>query len=417
MNQVVQLRKINPAITVYATAWTPPQADKENNSDTEINNNDPTNCFDGLPTTNNGTNCTAAADTDYSDYLVAFLQHADSYISSQGASGDINVVSVQNEPDWNTTYESALWTGPQFDTFVGSYLGPAMRNAGLLNTTKIMVTESFHDSLALASNTMDDATAAGYVGYIGGHLYGSPEPPATLASAGWSHLTNQHYWETEISDTGTSDNMAGTGLQEAQWIHNCIVDAGMNAFNHWWINGGTEALDDNGWLVTFYVEGQWSKFIRPGFVRIAATEFPEGGSSYSNAAVWCGAYASPTLSRVVIVAVNDSTNSHTETFNLSGVANVSEVAPWLTDDQYGDNHNGLAQQSLVTVSGNSFSYTLPAQSVLTFVGDCNPSTPTRTYTVSPSPTNSPTATATPTKIPTPGPCTYIAAVDCGSTSA
>jgi O-glycosyl hydrolase len=374
----------NPSILIFSSEWSPPNADKENGQE---NGGSANNCFLGLPTTNDGTAGSAAADTDYANYLVKYAQ---TIKNSEGIT--LYAVSPQNESDYNTSYESCLWTGPQFETFIGSYLGPAWASAGL-TATKIMITESFKNSLALAANTMDDAAAADYVGILAGHLYGSPEPPATLASANFTHLTNQHYWETEIANLGSSwDATMAIGLQEAQWIHNCIVDAGMNAYNHWSLNSTTEDAFYNSntgqWSTACYVEGNYSKFIRKGFIRVSATEFPSGGTGTGTGApVWCSAYVSSSLNRVVVVAVNNSTSTQAETFNLTGLASVPQVAPWLTSSSA-----NLVQQSLVTVSGNSFSYTLPAQSVVTFVGDCTAGSPTSTDT--------PTGTATPAKSPT-----------------
>ena len=418
LNQIVLARKTNAHVSIFATPWTPPTADKENGAIDGSGNN---NNFNGLPTTNDGATGQASADSDFAAYLVKYLQYGDSYLTSNGATGVINAISCQNEPDYNPgSYESAIWTGPQFDTFVGSYLGPAMQSAGLLSDTKIILTESFHDNLALAANTMDDATAAAYVGIIGGHLYGATVPPPTLASANWSHYSNQRYWETEICDESSATETMAIGIEEVTWLYNCIVNSGMNAYNHWWINtSGTTgkdiyATDTNQPTFTGCSLGNFSKFIRPGFIRVGATQYPEGGSSPSNASVWCSAYVSPTASRVVIVAINSSTStSYTETFNLSGLGNVTQVAPWITDSA-----NLLVQQSLVSLSGGtSFSYTLPAQSVVTFVGDCgNPPTATPTFTASPSPSHSPTATVTPTAVPTRDACQSVIAVSCGSTA-
>jgi O-glycosyl hydrolase len=401
LNQVVQARKTNPNITVFASEWTPPPADKENNAIDSTGNN---NAFFGLPTTTDGTTGKATADSDYASYLVKYIQYCNSYLASNGATGVLNAISPQNEPDFNPgSYESALWTGPQFDTFVGSYLGPAIASAGL-TATKVIITESFHDNLGLAANAMNDATAAPYVGLIGGHLYGATSPPPTIASAGWSHYINQHYWETEICDESGAAMSITLGLEEAKWIHTCIVEAGMNAYNHWWINStGSDSFyntSSNQFTVNCFAEGNYSKFIRPGFVRVSATEFPSGGTAVTNASVWCSAYVSSSLNRIVVVAVNNSTSSQAETFNFSGLASVPEVAPWLTSSSA-----NLVQQALVAVSGNSFSYTLPAQSVITFVGDCSSGTPTYTATASSTgtPVKSPTFTSTRTSTPSPSP--------------
>jgi len=372
---ITLVAKNYPGVKVWSTEWSPPAAYKNNNN---VDGNAANNTF----------NNTAANSTAYANYLVNYVNNVK---TTCGAT--LYALSPQNEPDYNTTYESCLWTAAQFDDFVKTYLGPAFKTAGL--STKIMVTESFQDSLALAATTMDDAAAAPFVGILAGHLYGdltSSNYTGTFinakpaSSAGFTHFTNQDYWETEMSDvTGAGvDNTMQSALEEAYWIHTCIVDWGMNAFHHWWINAtdnsglvsGTDVYSDK-----LYVLGNFSKFIRPGFTRIAATESPATGVS-------CSAY--DTSARVVVVAINKNTSTVSQTFSITGL-NVSSVVPWITDSA-----DALVQQAAVTVSGGLFTFTLPAQSVVTFVGDCaSGSTPTDTVTASVTPSRTATKTTTP----------------------
>ena len=65
-----------------------------------------------------------------------------------------------------------------------------------------------------------------------------------------------------------------------------------------------------------------------------------------------------------IVAVNtNGSTAISQTFNLNNFPIVTSVTPWITSATL-----SLSNQSPVAVSGSSFSYTLPALSVVTFVG-------------------------------------------------
>ena len=357
----------NPNMIIWSTEWSPPAAYKNNNN---VNG----------PGANNTFNSTAANSTAYANYLVNYIKTIQ---STYGVT--LYAVSPQNEPDWNTSYESCLWTGAQFQDFVKTYLAPAIAAAGL--STKIMITESFADNLSLAAPAMNDPVAAPLVSIIGGHLYGGG--PFALSSGGFSHLTNQENWQTEISDVSATPNDTSmvSGLQEATWIHNCVVNASMNAFHHWWIvtESTTGGVADNSGLCDnksnptkkFYVLGNFSKFIRPGFQRIAIPAAPAAN-------ITCSAYAS--ASRLVIVAINKGTSSSSQTFTLGGGLNAASVVPWVTDPS-----NNLVQQAAVAVSGGSFTFNLPAQGVVTFVCDLAAGgTPTFTATL----TGSSTATRT-----------------------
>ena len=82
-------------------------------------------------------------------------------------------LDVQNEPDQSSSSLGAcIWTAAQFDTFIGTYLGPAMELAGL--TTKIMFASvSGWFNTDLTSTCLTDSTCAQYVSIVSAHGYGS----------------------------------------------------------------------------------------------------------------------------------------------------------------------------------------------------------------------------------------------------
>ena len=148
----------------------------------------------------------------------------------------------------------------------------------------------------------------------------------------------------------------------AAMIHSYLTVANVNAWVWWaisdepWLGDGT----DNGALTDIngnpakraYVTGQWSKFVRPGWYRINVTD--TSGMSIS-------AFNNTSSGQFAVVVVNSgSTNSDTFTFNGF---NATSVTPWITNATL-----SLAQQSSLAVSGGSFSYTVPAGSVVTFAG-------------------------------------------------
>jgi glucuronoarabinoxylan endo-1,4-beta-xylanase len=63
----------------------------------------------------------------------------------------------------------------------------------------------------------------------------------------------------------------------------------------------------------------------------------------------------------VIVAINAGASAVSQTFTIDN-ATVTSMTPWQSTSA-----TGLVQQSAVTVTGNTFTYTLPAQSITTFV--------------------------------------------------
>jgi glucuronoarabinoxylan endo-1,4-beta-xylanase len=105
--------------------------------------------------------------------------------------------------------------------------------------------------------------------------------------------------------------------------------------------------------------GQYSKFVRPGYSRIDATHLPQTGVSVS-------AYQDTGTESLVIIATNYTGSAVSQTFNLTNAPKLSTLTPTITSASL-----NLAERSNVSVSGNSFTYTLPAESITTFVGSAS----------------------------------------------
>ena len=168
------------------------------------------------------------------------------------------------------------------------------------------------------------------------------------------------YWVTEISGLDAVDTSIADALMWANTIHDCLVRCNMNAFHYWWlVNIGDQ--DDEGLCNSngqptprMYALGNFSKFIRPGFVRVAATGSPAAG-------VRTSAYYGRELSRLVIVAINGGA-AKTVDVNLSGISGGDMVVPWLTDST-----RRLQRQQPVMLSNGNFSFVMPSGSIVTFV--------------------------------------------------
>ncbi len=134
----------------------------------------------------------------------------------------------------------------------------------------------------------------------------------------------------------------------------------MNAFHYWWlVNKNT--TDDEGLCNSqgkptprMYTLGNFSKFIRPGFMRVAATGSPA-------ADVKASAYYGSSSNRLVIVVINSGAETNLD-IAVPAVPEGKTAVPWLTDSTH-----RLERQQPVALSNEAFSYTLPPKSVMTFV--------------------------------------------------
>jgi glucuronoarabinoxylan endo-1,4-beta-xylanase len=321
-------------VTIVATPWTPPPAMKTIN-----------NIAGG-----------ELSDTAYASYAAHLKSFAD-FMSDNGA--PLYAISVQNEPDANVTYESCYWNATQFLNFM-KYNAPAI---GI----KVMMPESENFKHSLSDSTLNDSTAAAHVAFVAGHLYGGGLSSYPLATSKGKEL-----WMTEWLNTDTSwAAVLATGTQ----ISDCM-SAGMSAYIWWYIVRYYGPIDENGVPTKRgFVMSQFSRFIRPGFVRVFTLAAGRGNPAYITA------YKSD--SKIVIVAINTASSPTAEQFNLQNLTGGAAIFKRYVTSQT----KNLIEGDDIAVSDGSFTDTLEASSITTFVADATTgvtSTPTvpQAYTLS-----------------------------------
>ena len=290
------------------------------------------------------------------------------WVQHQNADGvPIYGISLQNEPDYCTGSTGhqpfSTWSAANFHDFV-VILGPLMAANGLSNVKIILPETSNYGNLAgLADTCLDDTNCAKYISVAASHVYsGNVAAYANAANKG------KHIWETEISTFETPfDASITNGLKWALNIHKFLTNANASAWHYWLIKD--DEYCDNETLLSggrcsggpgapskrLWVMGNWSKFVRPGWVRIDATANPATN-------VYVSAFKEVSSGNFAIVVINYTGNSVQQNFNLTGFTS-SSVTPWITSANL-----SLSEQSSVSVDGDSFSYSLPANSVTTLVG-------------------------------------------------
>ena len=315
---------------VFATPWSPPAAMKTSLPD-------PTNPLWGG-------SLDPASYADYANYLESFV----TYMHDNGV--DLYAISMQNEPDFLPAgppgYDSCLWTPDQMHAWV-------LNNSSVL-TTRLIMPESAGFNTSYSDPTLDDANVGQTpLAIIGGHLYGSS--PAAYANALGRGMD---LWMTEHAMTNTGIQGA---LNLAKEIHDSITVGGYNAYVYWWLqnwNGGNygyglidDPAQDNILTPIGYAMGQFSKFIRPGYVRVTATNNPSGS-------VYVSAYKGN--GHFVIVALNLGTSSVIQPFVIQNQS-IRSVTPYRTSAT-----ENLSQGNAISIVNGSFTYALPAGSITTF---------------------------------------------------
>jgi O-glycosyl hydrolase len=319
-------------VRTWSTPWTPPREFKTNHDN------------------NNGGTLDPAHYQDYANDLADYVQN----ITRQGI--PLYALSIQNEPNWTADYESCRWDAAQFAAFL-PYLGQTFAARGM--TTKIMLPEQLNWDFSLASTIMANPTLSQYVGILAAHNYGE-------GANTWKPYTGaggRSVWETEISSFATGGEL-GTAIDTADDIYQAMSLGNANAYHYWWLSSSGASALTNNWVPTkrLWAMGQYSKFVRPGWVRIGETD--DGGLDITT-------FKDPQSGKFAIVVVNKSTsNSVTETFTLSGVT-AGSVTPYVTSAA--DNLTAYAPISLT--GGTSFAATIGASSIVTYYGTSDSAAP------------------------------------------
>lgn len=243
-------------------------------------------------------------------------------------------------------------------------LGPKMRAEGF--ETMLVIPDDVTPDAAYerATAVLADPVARRYVGALAYHVYGGgPEGWARMRTLAASYRLP--VWMTEYSST-RYDNWE-TSLDWAVRMHTLLTVGGVSAIDYLWGFFGewvrTDTLlsmDFDGGtyrgfapMPTYWITGQYSRYVRPGYVRV--------GTTITNAdGVLVSAYRGP--KRVIVVATNPGSSSRVARIAVTGGTLRGVVRPVRSSAT--EQWRSLAP---LTPRGGTFTATLPPGSVTTFV--------------------------------------------------
>ncbi|MEV4547968.1 RICIN domain-containing protein [Nonomuraea wenchangensis] len=276
----------------------------------------------------------------------AYAQHLNDFTTYMRNNGvNLYGISVQNEPDYAQDW--TWWTPAEMVRFL-------RENAGSIST-RVIAPESFQYLKNMSDPILNDAAALANVDIIGAHLYGTPYanfPYPLFQQKG----AGKELWMTEVYHPNSTDSadLWPQALDVGEHIHHAMVDAEFQAYIWWYIRRSYGPMREDGQLSKRGANmAQFARFVRPGYVRIGATANP-----VSN--VYVSAYQGSD-GTVAVVVINKTTSAVSQQFTLAG-GTASSVSSWVTDAS-----RNVAPQGAAGVSNGSFTATLPARSVTTFV--------------------------------------------------
>ncbi len=282
LKEIIQL---SPAITMMGSPWSPPAWMKTNSSV-------------------NGGKLKPACYDVYAAYFVKYIQQ----MKSHGLT--IDAITPQNEPLYFTaTYPCMEMQPGEQAVFIKNNLGPKFQSAGI--TTKIIIYDHNWDNTSYPISVLNDAAARDYIAGSAFHAYaGDVSAMSTVHNA----YPDKGLYFTEISGgawaTDFSANLMwymrnifiGTTLNWSKCVlmWNLALDQNYGPQNNGCDNcRGVVTINSSNGLVTFneefYSIAHFSKFVRPGAIRVAVT--PPAAMSETGAV----SFLNPDGSKVLII--------------------------------------------------------------------------------------------------------------------
>lgn len=263
-----EILKIYPEMTWLGSPWSPPAWMKT--SGNMVGGRLKTDCYDV-----------------YGDYFVKYIQA----MSEKGV--PVKAVTPQNEPLYGgAAYPCMDMSAVEQLNFIKNSLGPKLRAAGL--STEIIVYDHNWDHPEYPITILNDPDAAQYIAGSGFHAYGGEV--GAMSQVHNAHPDKGLYfteisggrWATNFSDNllwnmrnifiGTAKNWSKNAL-----LWNLALDENDGPKNNGCgdcrgvvtINSGSGVVTRN---VEYYVLAHFTKFVRPGAVRVSAIPSQEASS-------------------------------------------------------------------------------------------------------------------------------------------
>ena len=293
----------------------------------------------------------------YAEYLSAYVR---GYKHHHGI--DIYAVSPTNEPDINQTYSSCLWSGEELRVLVRDHIAPVFARDRV--RAKLLLGEHSHWIEAPFAPSLADPGAVGRVDICGSHAYTDRGFGAIAYRIGdfpLARAAGKPIWQTEVAEFGPNDTSIDEALFWAQLLHTHLVENQVSAWFYWWAvaygsrRGSLIDLDLEKKQYTtakrLFAIGNYSRFVRPGFRRVASQSQPWPG-------LWLSAFRDPRARTFVAVAVNQNERP----LPLSFPARERRAACIRTSAS-----EELAHAGTLAAAGGMFQTTLAPRSITSFV--------------------------------------------------
>ena len=280
----------------------------------------------------------------YADYA----KHLNDFVTFMREGGvELYAVSIQNEPDYAD--EWTWWSTEEIMDFIKNYSDAI--------DCRVMSPEAFQYKKDFYNAILNDEDALSKIDVFGTHFYGTQKQDMKYPLFE-EKGEGKELWMTEVY-VPNSDSDADTypeAVEVAVNMHDGLVTGNMQAYVWWYIRRSYGPIKEDGTISKRgCMMAHYSKFVRPGYVRVEATEQPTAG-------VLCSAYLGE--DRLVIVAINHTLKRFAQEFKAENIPGIEYVETYITDMT-----RSLERVGNLKYDGCGFTAELPPESVTTFVID------------------------------------------------
>jgi len=372
----------NPNLKLELVPWSPAASVKTNGS------------------VNGGTLAKDTNDPNYPPYYYVYDRYAKWWADSldtwsSNPNGLVpDYISMQNEPDWEPSYDGCKFLATESSSYAGYDLAfQAVYNAIYArrgsNTPKVIAPETmgFGNSKAY----IDALNSRGQMNRIYGfshHLYSDGDytnPDGMITgmenyAASYGDYYNKPLFMTEYVLNGSTPDFSAA-LYMAWHIHNTLVHEGVTSF-YWWTLFRTSTASTGGMINInnsagtyeirdlYYFFKHYSYFTDPNWYVVDATTNPSDNLRMT-------AFKNPDANQLTVVILNKSTNSDSVTLTLNNFAagssqvyRSSASEHWMSLGEF-SNPFSLPAQSITTISftapvGKADDYNAPTPNPMTW---------------------------------------------------
>lgn len=223
----------------------------------------------------------------WANYFVKFIEE----YKKEGI--DVGYLTIQNEPLAKQTWDSCIYTSEEEGDFAGNYLGPALKKAGLSDIGIFIWDHNKEEAYRRVKDTLKVENAEKYVNGVAMHWYTGDHFEAI-------EIIRKMYPQLEVFFTEGCveySRFADSGeVQKAEmYAHDILgnLNAGITASIDWNLildeKGGPNHVGNfcaapimfntaSGTYekrLTYYYIGHFSRYIKPGAVRIGTTRYTD----------------------------------------------------------------------------------------------------------------------------------------------